>query len=55
MGPIRGVSSISENSTCLALEKQDQESRGEGEVYINGALCIRALRIAMRGAAPSMV
>ena len=55
MGPIRGVSNISENSTCLATERQDQETRGEGEIEISCALCIRALRIAMRTAAPSMV
>ena len=55
MGPIRGVSNISENSTCLATEKLDQETRGEGEIEIGGALSIRALRIAMRTAAPSMV
>ena len=30
MGPIREVSIISENSTCLATEKQDEETRGEG-------------------------
>ena len=49
MGPIRGVSNISENS---ATKKQDQETRGEGEIEISGAL---SLRIAMRTAAPSMV
>ena len=37
MGPIWGVSNISENGTCLATEMQDQEMRGEGEMKIGGA------------------
>ena len=55
MGPIRGVSNISENNTRLATENQDQEPRGEGEIEISGALSIGALSIAIRTAAPSMV
>ena len=55
MGPIQGVSNISENSACFARGKQDQETRGEGEVEISGALSVTALRIAMRSVAPGMV
>ena len=53
--PIKGVSNISENSTCLATEKQDQNTRGEGEIEISGALSIGALQMAMRTAPPGMV
>ena len=53
--PSPGVSNISKSSTCLATEKQDQETRGDGEIQISGDLSIRAPRIAMRTAAPSMV
>ena len=55
MGPNRGVSSTSEHSSCLVTERQDQEAREEGEIEIGGAFFVRALRIAMRTAAPSMV
>ena len=54
-GPNPGVSNISENSTCLATVNQDQETRGEGQIKIGGALSVRVLRIAMRTVAPSMV
>ena len=54
-GPNLGVSNISENSTCLTTENQDQETRGQGEIEISGTPSVRALRIAMRTVAPSMV
>ena len=53
--PNPGVSNISENSTCLATEKDGQETRGEGDIEISGTLSIRLLRIAMRTTAPSML
>ena len=55
MGPIIGVSNINENSSCLATRKQDQETPGEGEIKISGALSISLLRIVMRIAVLSMV
>ena len=48
MGPVSGVSNFNENRTCLATQKQDQETRGEGEIEISGALSIRPLRIVRR-------
>ena len=32
MGPISEVSNINENRTCLAAQKQNQETRGGGEI-----------------------
>ena len=55
MGPISGVSNFNENRTCLATQKQDQETRGEGEIEISGALSISPLRIVMQIAVLSMV
>ena len=51
----RGVSNITENSTCLATAKEDQKTRRRGEIEISGAPSIGALRIAMGNAAPRMM
>ena len=52
MGPIDGASNINENIACLATQKQDQETRGEGEMKIMvlfpSPLHIRVKRNAVR-------
>ena len=55
MGPFNGVSNINDNSTCLATQKQDQETRGEGEMEISDALSTIPLRVVMRIVVLSMV
>ena len=53
--PSSEVSKINENSTCLDTQKQNQETRGGGEIDISGALSASLLRIVMRIAVLSMV
>ena len=55
MGLTCGVSNFSENRIYLATQKQDQETRLEGEIEIRGALSIGPFRIVIRIAVLSMV